>query len=1260
MARRVAWGAWLVALTVWTFAAGPTAHADEKKPDPPRGGPAAAETATPELSDDEVKELKALHASLPPDQQAQMRAYYKDLGVDLDLALGFSDERSAADARTKELLEAMGQREFARTPQAVLAARSKLGYGQVPHPDPGTAKAADLVAWLHLHAMAGEWAALGAFFRLRPPSEGQALYSAVLQSLNTGDPGLLPEEVLGISDAAPEALKPWQVTTLAALLGTAAKRHGTGPVLARLGAGTTWFGAQDPERRRRTVQLLAGAGLVVAAYAYLPPLDQARAEGDAELLLVHARYLEDLATTSAGAEADGYRTAAWKLFGEAALAPKASYQGRYEAITRAVALVPHIPKAQVDPWLGSLFASDTLGPVALEVMALRAVAIGDAQQNAAQRAQAILTLKEGADILLARGSLDASVLRVPLRMLTTAVVAQLEEAVTPTNPNAPGANVQLLLRAVPSKAWFDALEPSLATRAGKASVAIAILADETDLALSLLADAIARQPPQAAELADGFLHAWHQRLRPSSDRTEDEAIWYFYRDYLPSAPLTRGYQRRNLARLHRLMATLQSQGVDPRKLANIAPTFQACHSRTEVYDKLDVERVFGPLDGIPPDTAAALASTMATSLNGDWRNRAVQREAGTKRTDPEIAALVDRGYGLALELVAVACTARPDSWAFAALQASLAYDRMRFQEQAQKTVDPVARSAYRQAAFTAFEHAADRYARAVRDGTVREDPDVYLRWFGAAMGSGELAFLDPDEVPVEGPLADDQVERIRRAIAALPPDSAFRHTSEVARALGAAVGQSDPEVKPRLVRQALRLVGDHPAGATLRALDELYRDLVKDEIKLRLTIDGSDRVGTGKPFGVMVSLRFTNAVDREVGGFSKYLQNGVWTRVGRQYREVDYKDQVQKRLEAALAKGFVVEAIGFFDAFIPARGVTEDGQDGWLEKPMAYVVLTRKDPSVDRLPQVALDMQFSDATGPVTLVLPSNAPPLAIDEHNDPRPCPGLAIAQVVDVRDARDPSKGGRVTLEVRATGRGAIPDLRDVLSGVDVALPGYAIGDGGIEASPTLVLQDGEVQARSGWGGVASKPPEGGYPEADAAGIWRMPIERTWKVTYTPATGAMGDAFRVPALATSVAAMIESKHYADADVVPVVDGEVPLEPRASAAWWLGGGLVAVVLGAAIAVRRRRRGKTAPETTSIALPKRVTPLSTVTTLRRILAECEGGLDAAARARLAAEIAELERRWFGPGPDGDRGELERALRRWVDLAGTTRNVERAG
>src|SRR6185436_11051900 len=111
---------------------------------------------------------------------------------------------------------------------------------------------------------------------------------------------------------------------------------------------------------------------------------------------------------------------------------------------------------------------------------------------------------------------------------------------------------------------------------------------------------------------------------------------------------------------------------------------------------------------------------------------------------------------------------------------------------------------------------------------------------------------------------------------------------------------------------------------------------------------------------------------------------------------------------------------------------------GWLEKPMAYVMVSRKDPAADRLPQVTMDMQFEDQTGPVTLVLPSNTPPIAVGsataaDPTAPRPCSDLKITMICDPRDARDREKDRTIKLEVVCRGKGSVPDLREAIAGLE-----------------------------------------------------------------------------------------------------------------------------------------------------------------------------------------------------------------------------------
>ncbi|HYD00170.1 MAG TPA: hypothetical protein VEB22_03005, partial [Phycisphaerales bacterium] len=656
--------------------AAPAPAAAEAEP-PPADAPAGTGDAQPgtpvsgapggPLSPEEIADLKAQYEALPKDEQDEMKAYYKDLGLDLDQLLGYAAATTAEAARTRETVAALREMDFARTPQNVLAARSKLGFGQVPVPNVATAKGADIARWLHLQVMAGEWGALSGYLAERSKTEAQQVYSQILQSLNRGNSGLLPEEVLAFADACPEEPKPWQLAAFAGMLRAAGEKNSPGPMLAQVKAGTKLFGPADAASRRRTVELLAGAGLVQQAYDYLPPLEEARAAGDGELVLVHGRYRADLAAKEGpGPEGEAHRAGAWELFTEVSLMDRASQASRQEAIKQAVALMSRMPRAQVTPWLRGVFANDTLGPATLQAIALTAAGIGDAKQDEEQRAQAILSLKESVDVLLERKDIDQTVLRVPMRMLTAALVTEMENAVNAKGRQRTIAKeAQLLLRAVPSKQWFDALEPSLAVRAGKACIGIATIADETDLALSLVSDAVARTPDQALPIAESFLKTWEMRLAPRSDIDQDAMIYYFWREAIAQAPLTRGRQRRNLERLGRLIDTLAAARVDARTLPGLAATFKACHGITEVYDPTDIQRVFGPVAQIPPNTAAALSATMAASLNGDWRNRATQVQQGVKRTDTEIAQLVDKGYGVALELIDSALARQPDSWRFA-------------------------------------------------------------------------------------------------------------------------------------------------------------------------------------------------------------------------------------------------------------------------------------------------------------------------------------------------------------------------------------------------------------------------------------------------------------------------------------------------------------------------------------------------------------------------------------------------------------------
>jgi hypothetical protein len=1010
--------------------------------------------------------------------------------------------------------------------------------------------------------------------------------------------------------------------------------------------------------------------MALDAAGYFPPIDDARAKLDAVALFNYGRYHEDFANSNrAGGETESHLRTAWGLYCETALIESADAALRQDAMRRAIDLLPSMPPARASEWLKKVFANATLAPAALEIIALKAVSLRDSQLDVAQRAQTILTMKESVDTLLTQTGLDIRLLRVPLRMLTTALVGEAESALEGNagggggsrgrrNPRQQGPagpqEMKLLLRAMPSENWMSVLEPSLASRTYRAAIEIATSADEVDVAIDSLSHALARFPDQAVELADDFLLRWETGLAPKNADDPNQMMFIgFVRDGMTSAPLTRGRQRRNLDRLARLMLVLEEIGVDPRKLPNVAKVFSACHGRTEVFTKEGITSIFGPIDQISPETSSSLADQMRSGLSGEWRDRKAQQTAGMKRSPEEINAMVERGYALAIELIDHSIVERPNSWRYAVTKAGLTYDRVQY-KQDQKKEDFATYNQYRKEAFEAFAQTANRYAEVVRRGDQRDDPSVYLAWFSASVGATELNYLTRDDLLVEGSPQDDQIDLIRKSIQQLPSDAAERHTAAFAQAITDALEKLDPDVKPRVVRHAMRIIGDNPAGAPLRRLTDLYQDLMKDEIKLRLAIDGDDQVGTNQRFGATLTLRFTSEVDRETGGFSRYLQNDVWARVGNSYRPMNYRDLLKKSLDASFGDNFEIDGIGFFEALAPPRPIRESGAEGWLEKPVAYVVLKAKDPSVDRIPQMTMDMHFNDTAGPVVLAIMSNSPQIDAAKSSGPRPMKNLDVVQTVDLRDMDNAQKGCPIIFEVQAKADGVVPELNELLPDYKNAMLGYEVTEKGVEIRTiNLIEADTGSSFMKSFMMSSQQTQKTDYIAADETGAYRLPTERSWLITYTPTAATIGNAFIFPTLNKNLQGTLVSRQFVDMDVVTITEQSVAVRARLLSSRNLiitGIACVLIVIGY-FALRRRK--PIAIEKTSL-LPTRITPMSVITALRRFDWESGSTLSPTQRSSLIAEITKLEQTYFGRSESVDalqNGEateqLRGALDRWA-------------
>ena len=1245
----------------------------------------------PPLSPEQLDDLRRLYNSSAETDRECLRSYFTDMGIDIRRLLG--GPGSEAPPTAASLAQAVRTIEFTRTPQSVLAARSKIGFGE--NPKPSATEFDALAKWLQLQVQAGEWTALATALRELASADAIAAYTQILQTINRSqrggdpnqkpDPGLLPEEVLAIADASPEPLSDWQVAILAQLLKESADRYSTAEFLRRLDEGSHAFGAQDAAHRERTVKFLLAGDLPLEASRFFPPLDAARAQLDAVALFNYGRYYEELAASPQGsADAERHLRTAWGLFGEAALVGSAENALRQDAVRRAIDLLPQVPPSQASAWLKEVFANQALAPAALEILALKAVALDNESLPAEVRARTILTMKESVDTLLRQTTLDREVLRVPLRMLTTAVMGEADAALgrgsrsrpprLGYDPNAGQRPQQLalLMRAMPDERWMAEVEPSLASRAYRTSIALATAAQEVDVALDALQAAVTRFPEQGTVLANEFLGEWQKNLgNPMWQGEGDYAYMGFVRGDMGGAPLTRGRQRRNLAHLARLMMVLEDIGIDAQRLPAIASAFAACHGRTEVFTRDGIRSVFGPLEELEPDTAARLADQMRRGLSGEWRDRRAQQAAGMKRTPKEIVEMVEKGYELALELIEHAIAARPHSWNDAVIKAGLAIDRVQFKQEQDKK-DFAAYNQYRKAAFDAFAQTAARYAELVAGGDQRDDPSIYLAWFGASVGSTELNYLTREDLLVEGSPQDDQIDLIKKSMASLGTEAASRHIDAFARSLADSMAGLAPEVKPRVIRHAMRIIGDHPSGAAMARLLELHQDLMKDEVRLRLAVDGDARVGAGRRFGLTLSIRFTTEVDRETGGFSRYLMNDVWARVGNSYQPMNYRDLLKKQVESGFGDHFTVEGIGFFEALAPPTTITEGGETGWLEKPLAYIVLSAKDPSVDRVPSVSIDMHFNDQAGPVVLAVTSNSPQIDAAGAAPIRPMRALEVVETLDLREVDGASKSGerKVVLEVSAKAEGVVPDLATLLPGFERALRGFEVGPKGIEERPFVVVEaEGSNSIMRSFG--SSRPSaDKEYAKPDDTGMYRLSTERSWIISFTPTGGSVGDEFQLPVLSDAVIgttssgdkAKLISRQYADMDVLTVTTPTVPV--RSSLA---NSRNVVIALAGTVAIAgafafiwvRGRRARAAAAARALAArtsgPQHMTPLSVVTTLRRIRDEriSEGRLSEEDCRALTRDIESLEAEFFGPDVHANGtatgGDLQQISARWISL-----------
>ena len=1129
-------------------------------------------------------------------------------------------------------------------PEWQLQAQAPGGEAGAAKPDPFDRE----LKGFQLDVTLGAWPAVKAFLARLDKDESKAAYDHLLTALATGGggPGMMPQQmqmqmmnggmamqaqpqqfmmeknvfknqdVIALAWCAPHGLEKERIDNLGQILRQSIDLgNAVEDFVARARVEQKKPAKEAALTERQVAKVLFGANCPVEAGLFLPSPEKAVKDDDREALNLLARHylaLHDREKKSVHLEQ------AWKVTQEALATGKVDREQKDEAIRRAVELTPKIKEELGRTWLEASF---TKRPErGMEIIA----AIGASASQGLQthpfdqdfRLKSIELQKMAVDALLRTAPERGKDWARSLALLAEAWLKEAEysqrfdfssslgpemqfdpfgniyysrynmspEMMMQRQGNMPRALVTgEVLKNRPGDTWLALIDEGIKPKFSTVFAQLYLKVNEEEKAFPYIESLSKTHSRQAKELAEEFLRTWTKNHNPNSQQMRRSRFFYIYGfdSRAEGIPLTRSKQERNLVELADWVKRLRTLPIGELDEKLLTGAFTACHSSAEVYRLDAINKVFGSFDVLKPTTLAELIQQMRGNLVGVWRRPDEQEKNKTKRREKDIRAEVFRGYEVARSVVDQGLKKYPDHWALLLARASLLHDENNYRQQLEKSPEFAPR---RQQAFADFQKAAKLYT-AVAPSLPQDEQNtqVFELWFAASVGACDLQHITEETLP-----DPRQPPLIRQTLESLKGEDRERHESKFANALFTHLNSVKPSVKVRYLKEGFVIVGDHPQAHDARKVYDYYKDLIT-ELKLEAVIDGSDVVGHEKPFGVFVNIRHTREIERESGGFGRYLQNqnnsgSYYYNFGRPLE--NYRDKFQEIAKQALGEQFDIVSVTFQDEKVNSRATSDYG---WRVTPYAYLLLKARGPKVDKLAPLRLDLDFMDTSGYV--ILPIESPTVPVDAApaaGETRPFQKLQITQTLDERQAKD----GKLILEVKATARGLVPDLDKIL---DVQPAGFELDktdDQGLSVSKFDPDSEGNV----------------------------VDSERTWLVHFrgAPIESEAPKEFKFAAAKVDGAEMIYQR-YVDADLAkvgPVVALESRYgEPTYAWAWRLGGGLLVAVLalGALVAFLRSRPKRA--RAARFAMPEVVTPFSVLGLLREI--EHKNGLSAPQKGELA-------------------------------------------
>jgi len=893
------------------------------------------------------------------------------------------------------------------------------------------------------------------------PTEGDAKKAVANVEPNAEDKAeeSKPQEKKDNSKTADDATSEREISLLATLLlQTTEAGYDMKPFLEKITEGTEFFGGKELDKQLTAAHLLMKCSMYDEAEKFIPALDDEKSKDNIYVLRVW-KQIADIRYRKK--RENKWLKAVWDINQNIFLSENSAQTDIDRALTRLIDIAPKMDKDVGQKWLDDSFVESPERGVQILAALGKLSAANLVRSNSNQGEDRLRMLKlqnRAVEKVLEVSPEIADKWGATLTLLANNWIAESKISIKEA-PN--GGNdmdvdrygnyywnsrydtqsknpikIIELIPLLPSDKWQSHISPLLLTEIKVLRTKLHMHIKEFDESFALVRELAGKDKKLGQELAEEFVSVWTDFNNPNSSRNQrnDYMYYYGYNQKAESIPLTRSKQDRSLTELAKWAAEVRSLPIEDMDEDLLVRAFQTCYSAAEVFSTERMEAVLGDISKLKPETIASLAQTMRLNLSGQWRSVKNQEENKTKRTAPEIIREVERGYGVARNMTQKALDANLENWQLQLAKACLEMDHNEFYNEFVPVGPQKAKySALRKQAMVAFSNAALLYTLQAEDLERNElETEVFDRWFYASLGAVDLGQLTAKTLPINAEFA-----KIKASIEQLPEELAEIHMSRFANNLFARMGPIPPELKFRYLEKGFEVVGDHPRAWEAKELYQYYKDLI-GEIKLELALDGDNKVGT-EMFGVYVNLIHTAEIEREAGGFSKYVQNQNQMRYSYNYGrpQEDYQDKFAEGVEAALEEHFDVHSITF---------MSEDGMEsrptnipGMRVTPYAYIALQAKGSEKDRVPPVSLDMDFLDTSGYVVIPVESTELVLDCSSERTMRPFEKLEITRTLDERQIDD----GKLIMEVSAKAEGLIPELDQL---IDLDLDDWEIVEDGI----------------------------------------------------------------------------------------------------------------------------------------------------------------------------------------------------------------------